>query len=122
MEKNPDYNYGILVSLDHGVANRPDFHLEFRNGCPLIFLHRVKEQPQKILIAISVCKLINKNKDCIDITSEENRVKIQNLIKPTQTEFKKIKNLVKKNANQMNQSLDTLAKNFSGVLDLLSLK
>ena len=88
MDKNPEYNYGILVSLDHGVVRRDDFECEFRNGCPLIFLHKVRENPNKLLLAIKFCKLIEKNKTCIDITNEETIIKIKNLLKPIKTEYK----------------------------------
>ena len=76
MDANPEYNYGILVSLDHGEVRRDDFECEFRNGSPLIFLHKVRENPNKLLLAIKFCKLIEKNKTCIDNSFDEFFTKI----------------------------------------------
>jgi hypothetical protein len=122
MDKNPEYNYGILVSLDHGVARRDDFECEFRNGCPLIFLHKVKENPNKLLLAIKFCKLIEKNKTCIDITNEETIIKIKNLLKPIKTEYKNQKQFLNTFNTNMNTSIDNLFEYITGVLELLNIK
>jgi hypothetical protein len=122
MDKNPEYNYGILASLDHGVVRREDFECEFRNGCPLIFLHRVREKPEKLLLAIKFCKLIEKNKTCIDITNEETKIKIQNLLKPIQTEYKQMNQLLSKFQDNMHRSIETQFENICGILDLLNIK
>ena len=122
MDKNPEYNYGILVSLDHGIARRDDFECEFRNGCPLIFLHKVKENPNKLLLAIKFCKLIEKNKTCIDITNEETIIKIKNLLKPIKTEYKNQKQFLNTFNINMNTSIDNLFEYITGVLELLNIK
>ena len=122
MDKNPDYNYGILVSLDHGVVRRDDFECEFRNGCPLIFLHRVRENPQKLLLAIKFCKLIEKNKTCIDITSEETLIKIKNILKPLKTEFKNQKQILNNFNDNMKVSIDNLFQYITGLIELLNIK
>ena len=122
MDKNPEYNYGILVSLDHGVVRRDDFECEFRNGCPLIFLHKVRENPNKLLLAIKFCKLIEKNKTCIDITNEETIIKIKNLLKPIKTEYKNQKQFLSNFNDNMNVSIDNLFQYITGVLELLNIK
>jgi len=120
MDKN-QYNYGILASLDHGVVRRSDFHLEFRNGCPIVFLHEVRENPKKLSLAIDFCKLIEKNKACIDITNEETITKIKNLIKPINAEYNCQKQLLSKFKDNMEKSILTQFDNIKGVLSLLNI-
>lgn len=120
MDKN-QYNYGILASLDHGVVRRPDFHLEFRNGCPIVFLHEVRENPKKLSLAIDFCKLIEKNKACIDITNEETITKIKNLIKPINAEYNCQKQLLSKFKDNMEKSILSQFDNIKGVLSLLNI-
>ena len=122
MEKNSEYNYGILASLNHGVVRRPDFTCEFRHGCPIIFLHKVRENPEKLSLAIKFCKLIEKNKSCIDITNEETMIKIQNLIKPIKTEYNQMKQLLDKFRDNMNKSMETQFTNMISILDLLNIE
>ena len=120
MDKN-QYNYGILASLDHGVVRRSDFHLEFRNGCPIVFLHEVRENPKKLSLAIDFCKLIEKNKACIDITNEETITKIKNLIKPINAEYNCQKQLLSKFKDNMEKSILSQFDNIKGVLSLLNI-
>lgn len=120
MDKN-QYNYGIFAALDHGVVRRPDFHLEFRNGCPIVFLHEVRENPKKLSLAIDFCKLIEKNKSCIDITNEETIIKIKNLIKPMNAEYNCQKQLLSKFQDNMEKSIQTQFENIKGVLGLLNI-
>lgn len=121
MDKN-EYNYGVLASLDHGVVRRPDFHLEFRHGCPIIFLHRVRESPTKLSLAINFCKLVEKNKSCIDITNEEIVTKITNLIKPIRSEYKQMHQLLSKFKDNMEKSVNNQFKHISDIIDLLNIE
>ena len=77
IESNEDFKYGILLSLKSGVTNREDFCLEFCSGKPMIFLHFIKDNPDKIKLAHKICKLILKNMECFDTKNEE----IKTLIK-----------------------------------------
>lgn len=94
METNSDFQYGILCATDHGIAAKQDLSLEFVSGKPIVYIHQACENPQKILIACNLCKLILKNIDCFDVTKEENQLvikeKTQSIIKIKKKMIKKI--------------------------------
>jgi hypothetical protein len=58
IEHNADIQCGIFASLKSGVVNRGDFHLEFRNKKPILFLTRVKDNMKHIKIALMLFRLL----------------------------------------------------------------
>ena len=80
-----------------------------------------KENPKKLSLAIDFCKLIEKNKACIDITNEETITKIKNLIKPINAEYNCQKQLLSKFKDNMEKSILSQFDNIKGVLSLLNI-
>ena len=58
IEHNADIQCGIFASLKSGVVNRNDFHLEFRNKKPILFLTYVKDNMKHIKIALMIFRLL----------------------------------------------------------------
>ena len=58
IEHNADIQCGIFASLKSGVVNRSDFHLEFRNKKPILFLTQVKDNMKHIKIALMIFRLL----------------------------------------------------------------
>ncbi len=122
IENNNDIDFAILCSLKSGVANKPnDFTLEFINGKPVIFLHRVKDNKKSVLLAYTICKLILKNMQCFDITKEENQIKIKQLVKAYLQNHKKIVSQVNDFNKTMNTMLSKQIDDFKLMLDLINI-
>lgn len=58
IEHNADIQCGIFASLKSGVVNRSDFHLEFRNKKPILFLTYVKDNMKHIKIALMIFRIL----------------------------------------------------------------
>ena len=122
IENNNDIDFAILCSLKSGVANKPnDFTLEFINGKPVIFLHKVKDNKKSVLLAYTICKLILKNMQCFDITKEENQIKIKQLVKAYLQNHKKIVSQVNDFNKIMNTMLSKQIDDFKSMLDLINI-
>ena len=122
IENNNDIDFAILCSLKSGVANKPkDFTLEFINGKPVIFLHKVKDNKKSVLLAYTICKLILKNMQCFDITKEENQIKIKQLVKAYLQNHKKIVSQVNDFNKTMNTMLSKQIDDFKLMLDLINI-
>ena len=122
IENNNDIDFAILCSLKSGVANKPnDFTLEFINGKPVIFLHKVKDNKKSVLLAYTICKLILKNMQCFDITKEENQIKIKQLVKAYLQNHKKIVSQVNDFNKTMNTMLSKQIDDFKSMLDLINI-
>ena len=121
IETNNDIDYAILCSLRSGVANKPqDFTLEFIMGKPVIFLHKVKDNKQGILLAYTICKLILKNMQCFDITKEENQIKIKQIVKGYLQNHKKILSLLNDHNKNMNEMMEKQFSDFNNILGLIN--
>lgn len=122
IENNNEIDYAILCSLKSGVANKPkDFTLEFINGKPAIFLHKVKNSKKSVYLAYTVCKLILKNMDCFDITKEENQIKIKQIVKSYFQNHKKIVSMSNDYNKNVNEMLEKQLDDFSTILNLINI-
>ena len=115
MENNSDYQYGILCATDHGIAAKSDLLLEFVCGKPIVYLHNARNNPQKILMACNLCKLILKNMECFDVTKEENQL----IIKEKTKSLVKIKKKMMKKVQDFSESMCELMDNQWSELDAL---
>ena len=122
IENNNEIDYAILCSLKSGVANKPkDFTLEFINGKPAIFLHKVKNSKKSVYLAYTVCKLILKNIDCFDITKEENQIKIKQIVKSYFQNHKKIVSMSNDYNKNINEMLEKQLNDFNTILNLINM-
>jgi len=122
IENNNEIDYAILCSLKSGVANKPkDFTLEFINGKPAIFLHKVKNSKKSVYLAYTVCKLILKNMDCFDITKEENQIKMKQIVKSYFQNHKKIVSMSNDYNKNVNEMLEKQLDDFNTILKLINM-
>ena len=121
IDSNDAYNCAILLSLETGVCNKPDFCFEFRSGKPILFLHKVFYNPQNIRIAINIFKLVLKNMDCFDIAKEETQLKLRDKIKDIISTHKKTASHINDYNKLMNESMEQQWKQLSDMFELLNI-
>lgn len=122
MENNSEYQYGILCATDHGIAAKSDLLLEFVCGKPIVYLHNARTNPQKILMACNLCKLILKNMECFDVTKEENQLiikeKTKSLVKIKKRMIKKVQDF----SESMIELMDTQWSELDALLKQINVK
>ena len=101
---NKDVQCAVLISLNTGICNKKDFQLEIRNGKPVLFLHRVQNNMQKLILAVKFFNLIKCQKD-LDLSNKEI---IGN--------FKNFASSIKRNYNKQRNKLD---KYYSDQMELI---
>lgn len=121
IDSNDEYNCAILLSLETGVCNKPDFCFEFRSGKPILFLHKVFYSPQNIKIAINIFKLVLKNMDCFDIAKEETQLKLREKIKDITSTHKKTASHLNDYYKLMNESMNKQWEQLSDMFELLNI-
>lgn len=121
IDSNDEYNCAILLSLETGVCNKPDFCFEFRSGKPILFLHKVFYNPQNIRIAINIFKLVLKNMDCFDIAKEETQLKLREKIKDITSTHKKTVSHLNDYYKLMNESMNKQWEQLSDMFELLNI-
>ena len=58
IEANAEFQCAIFASLKSGVVNRADFHVEFRNTKPIIFLTHVKKNIKHLKLALLILQIL----------------------------------------------------------------
>lgn len=122
MENNNEYQYGILCATDHGIAAKSDLLLEFVCGKPIVYVHKARNHPQKILMACNLCKLILKNMECFDVTKEENQLIIKEKTKSLVKIKKKMLKKVQDFSESMIELLDTQWNELDALLKQINVK
>ena len=121
IDSNDAYNCAIMLSLETGVCNKPDFCFEFRSGKPILFLHKVFYNPQNIKIAINIFKLVLKNMDCFDIAKEEIQLKLRDKIKDIISTHKKTVSHINDYNKIMNESMNKQWEQLTNMFELLNI-
>ena len=101
IDTNHDIQCGILISLKSGICSRDDFHLEVREGKPILFLHNITKNFDNMGLAIKLFKLILKP-DTIDLSCTETVEKIKNSVP-----------IIKRNWNSMRQQIKKFEQDMS---------
>ena len=70
IETNDNIKCGIFASLKSGVVNRGDFHLEFRNKKPILFLTHVKNNMKHLVLALMIFRVLM-NVEGLDMSQKE---------------------------------------------------
>jgi len=104
MANNNEYQYGLMCATDHGIAAKSDLLLEFVSGKPIVYIHKARNNPQKILMAYNLCRLILKNMECFDVAKEENQL----IIKEKTKSLVKIKKKMLKKVQDFSESMTEL--------------
>ena len=122
MENNNEYQYGILCATDYGIAAKSDLLLEFVCGKPIVYVHKARNNPQKILMACNLCKLILKNMECFDVTKEENQLVIKEKTKSLVKIKKKMLKKVQDFSDSMIDLMDTQWNELDALLKQINVK
>jgi hypothetical protein len=68
---NKDIHCAMMVSMTTGICCKGDFEFEMRNGKPIIFLHKVKDNMNSIMLAVKFLELILKQADSLNLKDAE---------------------------------------------------
>ncbi len=67
MGRNPEYTCGVLASLTTGVCGKEDFALEVLNDRPVLYIHRLMEDPNRLRCAMRLFELMHSLEN-VDLT------------------------------------------------------
>ena len=56
--------------IKSGISKKDDFSLEFSNGRPVIYLHQIEKEPEKLKYAVSLFKMLLSVEN-LDINNQE---------------------------------------------------
>lgn len=70
MKENPEYTCGIFCSQKSGISKKDDFSLEISNGRPVVYLHHIDKEPEKLKYAVSLFKMLLSVEN-LDINNQE---------------------------------------------------
>jgi len=102
--KESDAHCGIMCSENTGIATKNDLDIEIFDNKPLIYLHKTKNNIDKVYIAILILANIMEKNIELDLGDIQ---EVKELIKETE-EIQRIYNIQKKNLNhslEMNERL-----------------
>jgi hypothetical protein len=92
---NKDVHCAIMVSMNTGICCKADFEFEMRNGKPLIFLHKVKDNMSSIMLAVKFLELVLKQSESLNLKDAE-----------VLSGFKNLASSIKRNFTRQSNKLD----------------
>ena len=93
-ERNNDIQCAIMTAMHNGICSREDWEFEVRNGKPILFLHYVNKDWNKLPLAVKFLKLVVEQKD-LDLTNKE-----------IQSRFKNVASIIKRSFTKQRKILD----------------
>ena len=120
VDNSQDIQCAVLLSLRSGICAKDDFHLEVRQGKPILFLHNVSQNMANIPIAVQLFKLIL-NVDTIDLTNKESLEKMRNHIPTLKRNWSKIRQKMSRFQTDVLDCLlsqENIVKNIFDIVDL----
>ncbi len=66
---NKDVQCAVFVSLTTGICNKDDFSFEIYNNIPILFIHKIQDHMESLLIASGFFRMLSVHN--IDITNKE---------------------------------------------------
>ena len=102
IEHNADIQCGIFASLKSGVVNRGDFHLEFRNKKPILFLTRVKDNMKHIKIALMIFRVLLSINN-LDMSEKEKVDRVAHIVPVIKRKWTSIRSTLTTFQTTMNQ-------------------
>ena len=100
IESNDEFQCGIFASLKSGIVNRSDFHLEFRNKKPILFLTNIKDNMKHLTLAFCIFRVLIGIKD-LDVTEKEKIDRIQHVIPVIKRKWKTMRSTITTFQTQM---------------------
>ena len=116
-ESNNDIQCAVFVSMNTGICNRDDFAFEVRNGKPIIFIHKLRDNVHSLKMAINFFKNILSLKD-IDLSDKDVICGFKNVSTNVKRNFNKQKTILDKFHSE---AVDGLAKIEGQMSDLYKL-
>lgn len=116
-ESNNDIQCAVFVSMNTGICNRDDFAFEVRNGKPIIFIHKLRDNVHSLKMAINFFKNILSLKD-IDLSDKDVICGFKNVSTNVKRNFNKQKSILDKFHSE---AVDGLAKIEGQMADLYKL-
>ena len=120
VDKNNDIKCAVLVSLKSGICAKPDFHFEVRDGKPILFLHKVSESIENLVLAVRFFKLMLETP--MDLSGKEVRGKIKNIVQPIKRYFRSQKKLLDKFKVGMEENILNMEEQIKFLFSLIEFK
>lgn len=99
MEFRSEMKGGVFISLKSGICAHSDFQMEVYDGRPVIFLTHVKDNMEKIKLAVKFIETVVKEK--IDLRNEELVGSLKKLIPSIKRKWNTLKSNVENFKNKM---------------------
>tara|TARA_Y100001970_G_scaffold293641_1_gene441888 strand:+ start:1284 stop:2414 length:1131 start_codon:yes stop_codon:yes gene_type:complete len=99
MEFRSEMKGGVFISLKSGICAHSDFQMEVYDGRPVIFLTHVKDNMEKIKLAVKFIETVVKEK--IDLKNEELVGSLKKLIPSIKRKWNTLKSNVENFKNKM---------------------
>ena len=120
MEYQKDMKGGIFISLKSGVSARSDFEMEVYDGRPVIFLTYVKENMNKIKLAVKLIEVMVKNK--VDLKNEELVGRLKKIVPIIKRKWNSLKGTLENFKNKMNRDLIEQESNIIEIFKIIGMK
>lgn len=95
-QANSDIDCALMVSMNTGICCKGDFQFEMRNGKPIMFLHRVKDNIRSVALAVRFLQLVLSQADTLNLKDAEVITGYKNLASNIKRNFTKQKNRLDK--------------------------
>ena len=120
MEYQKDMKGGIFISLKSGVSARSDFQMEVYDGRPVIFLTYVKDNMEKIRLAVNLIEVMVKEK--LDLKNEELVGGINKIIPMIKRKWNTIKGTLENFKNKMSREILEQESNIIEIFKIIGMK
>jgi hypothetical protein len=115
-----DMKGGVFISLKSGISAHNDFQLEVYDDRPVIFLTYVKDNMEKIKLAVKLIEVIVKEK--LDLKNEEIVGGIKKLIPSIKRNWNKMKGTLENFKNKMSREILEQESNIIEIFKIIGMK
>ena len=119
---NSDIDCAIMVSMTTGICCKHDFDFEVRNGKPIMFLHKVRENMYSIMLAIKFLRLICSQSDSLNLKDTEVISSFKNIASSIKRNFTKQRSRLDKFYAEQTEALATQETNIASLYSMVSVK
>ena len=120
-ERNNDIQCAIMTAMHNGICSREDWDFEVRNGKPILFLHYVSKDWNKLPLAVKFLKLVVEQKD-LDLTNKEIQSRFKNVASIIKRNFTKQRKILDKYCSEQKTCISQLQSMIVELFDLVKMK
>ena len=120
IEYQKDMKGGIFISLKSGISARSDFQMEVYDGRPVIFLTYVRDNMEKIKLAVKLIEVMVKEK--LDLKNEELVGGIKKIIPMIKRKWNTIKGTLENFKNKMSREILEQESNIIEIFKIIGMK